>query len=154
MGKTKHIPKQRNTNSDAMNTKMMQVTVPKGVTAGDSLQVETPMGTVQVTVPEHLEAGDTFMVAMPQPQTSTLPVEGIHLLKMQVSKARATTPLGMAVRHSDPVPVVREVSGLASSAGIKPGDTIVSVNGKLVADTSHCLRLLRSATGTVAIEVQ
>merc|ERR1712083_1133437 len=112
------------------------------------------MGTVQVTVPEHLEAGDTFMVAMPQPQTSTLPVEGIHLLKMQVSKAKATTSLGMAVRHSDPVPVVREVSGLASSAGIKPGDTIVSVNGKLVADTSHCLRLLRSATGTVTIEVQ
>jgi len=53
---------------------MMSVTVPKGVGAGQPIQVETPHGLVACTVPEGLTAGDSFEIQLPVQAAVVQPV--------------------------------------------------------------------------------
>ena len=56
--------------------KLVQVTVPEGVSPGDTINVEAEGQTVQCQVPEGLKPGDTFQV-----QTATQPVVPPHAVR-------------------------------------------------------------------------
>jgi len=47
----------------------MQVSVPAGMSGGQSLQVETPSGKMAVVIPQGLQAGQTFQFLLPAGQT-------------------------------------------------------------------------------------
>ena len=56
--------------------KLVQVTVPEGVSPGDTINVEAEGQTVQCQVPADMKPGDTFQV-----QTATQPVVPPHAVR-------------------------------------------------------------------------
>ena len=60
--------------------KLVQVTVPEGVSPGDTINVEAEGQTVQCQVPADMKPGDTFQV-----QTATQPVVPPHAVRVWVS---------------------------------------------------------------------
>lgn len=56
----------------------MEVSVPKGIEGGQTIQVQTPLGLVSATVPAGLTAGDTFSIQLPVIQATVVqPVQPI-----------------------------------------------------------------------------
>jgi serine protease Do len=81
-----------------------------------------------------------------------------------VASAGDGSKLGLALRPLDPVErrqsgiasglVIEDVGGAAASAGVQPGDVLLSVNGKPVASVEQVRSLVGKASKSVALLIQ
>jgi serine protease Do len=84
--------------------------------------------------------------------------------RASVASVDNSSKLGLALRPLDPIErrqsgiasglVIEDAAGAAASAGVQPGDVLLSVNGKPVSSVEQVRSLVGKATKSVALLIQ
>ena len=83
----------------APGDQLMAVQVPDGLTGGQSLQVQTPMGVMAVQIPPGLTAGQTFQIQIPKAPPVAQPVASVQVPVVMAQQVTLSPPAVMQMEQ-------------------------------------------------------